>query len=295
MSREVYIKRNFRGDTLAMINQANAIIAEYQSAGFKLTLRQLYYQFVARDLIENTPENYKLLSRTMVYARDAGESDWDAMEDRTRAVNDHASWPSPSAFLTSEVEFYAEDLWAGQKFRPEVWIEKDALLGVVAGVCTQWRVPYFSTKGNVGQLPVRDAGMRFADQVGLGLVPVGLYLGDHDPSGIEMTNDLQWRVDLYARTEIEVRRIALTMSQVRRYRPPPNFAKEKDANLGKYLREFGTEECWELDALAPNVITEIIRGEVEGMIDQKRWTAAVRREQRNRKHLIKLAGEIEGR
>ena len=83
MSCELYIERNFRGPSSVMIEQANAIIEEYQAAGFRLTLRQLYYQFVARDLIANTKENYDLLGRTMVYARDAGQSDWDAMEDRT--------------------------------------------------------------------------------------------------------------------------------------------------------------------------------------------------------------------
>ncbi len=166
------------------------------------------------------------------------------------------------------------------------------MIGVVATACDRWRVPYFSTRGNVGQLPARDAGMRFADQLGLGLTPVVLHLADHDPSGIEMTRDVEKRLELYAGETIEVRRLALNMSQVRRFRPPPNFAKESDANLGKYRREFGTDECWELDALAPNVIAELISGEVEKLIDEKKWAAAMRKEQRHRKFLSEIADEM---
>jgi hypothetical protein len=292
MTREVYRPRRFKAPARAMIDHANAIIAEYQASGFRLTLRQLYYQFVARGLFANTMKNYKLLGQTMVVARDSGESDWDAVEDRTRRVNSFPAWSSPADFVRSEVEFYAEDLWAGQKFRPEVWVEKDALIGVIAAECERWRVPYFSTRGNVGQLPARDAGLRFADQLGLALVPVVLHLADHDPSGINMTKDVERRIALYAREPIEVRRIALNMSQVRQHRPPPNFAKEQDANFAKYRREFRTDECWELDALAPNVIADLIRNEIEEMIDEKRWAAAVRGEQRNRKALSKIAEEI---
>ncbi len=121
MSREVYIPKNFRGDARAMIDQGNAIIAEYQAAGFKLTLRQLYYQHVARGLFSNTLENYKLLGRTMVNARDAGESDWDAIEDRTRAVLDYAVWDNPHEFVVTESERYREDLWDGQGHRVDDW------------------------------------------------------------------------------------------------------------------------------------------------------------------------------
>jgi hypothetical protein len=289
VSREVYIERNFRADALAVIERANAVIAEYQAQGFRLTLRQLYYQFVARDLLANTLANYKLLGRTMKHARDAGVSDWDAVVDRTRQVNNNPSWDGPGDFLADAVAHYAEDLWAGQKYRPEVWIEKDALLGVIAGVCEELRVPYFANHGNVSQLPVRDAGLRFAEQIGQGHTPVVLYLGDHDPSGLEMDRDLQKRVNLYAETEIEVRRVALTMAQVRRHRPPPNFAKEKDANFAKYRAQFGTSECWELDALAPTVIAGLIREQILPMVDAKRWRKAEAAERRNRKRLASLA------
>jgi hypothetical protein len=121
---------------------------------------------------------------------------------------------------------------------------------------------------------------------------VVLYLGDHDPSGVEMDRDLQRRVNQYARTEVEVRRIALTMAQIRRYDPPPNFAKEKDANWGKYVRRFGTNECWELDALAPTVIASLIREQVTAMVNAKRWAKAARLELRHRRELAAVVDRM---
>jgi hypothetical protein len=291
MTTEIYIPKNFRDDAVIMIDKANKIIAEYQLRGFKLTLRQLYYQFVARKFFENTYKNYQLLSRTMVNARDAGMSDWDAVEDRTREVSSPAWWSSPQSFLKDAVKSYAEDLWDDQDYYPEVWVEKDALVGVIGLACSQRRVTHCSTRGNFGQLPMRDAGLRFAEKIDEGKTPVVLHLADHDPTGVEMTNDVTKRLELYAGEEIEVRRIALTIKQVRHYNPPPNPVKESDANTAKYKAEFGTEECWELDALNPDVIVNLIRNEIEGLIDEKAWKAAERKERRHHKFLQDMVEE----
>jgi hypothetical protein len=292
-TREEYRPIQFQSKTLARIEQANAILAEYTAAGLRVILRQLFYQHVARGLIPNTVDEYKHLSRDMVHARDAGLSDWDAIDDRSREFCSPASWRNPDDFLSSVVPQYAEDLWVTQKYYPVVMIEKDALVGVIEPVCSRLRVPYFAIRGNVSQIPIRDAGMRMADVIEDGRIPVVLYLGDHDPSGIDITRDLEERLNLYARQEIEVRRIALTMKQIRRYRLPPNPAKESDTNLTKYVREFGTHECWELDALSPTVLEELISTSVTAMIDEKQWAAAERRERQNRNKLERMISKKE--
>ena len=78
-----YVPKSFRPDTQTRINQANEIIAEYQSQGFKLTLRQLYYQFVSRDLIPNTVQSYKSLGDVVNDGRLAGLIDWEVSVDST--------------------------------------------------------------------------------------------------------------------------------------------------------------------------------------------------------------------
>ena len=233
-----------------MIGQANRIIAEYQALGFVLTLRQLYYQFVSRAAIANTLAEYKRLGTIIRSGRRAGLIDWDAIEDRTRNVRRLPSWSNPSEIIEAVSRQYREDLWAGQYFRPEVWIEKDALLGVIENVCEEFRVPYFACRGNNSESEQYKAGKRFADYRDEGLTPLVLHLGDHDPNGLDMTRDNRDRLALFARGDVEVRRIALNLDQVELYRPPPNPAKETDSRYAAYARQFGTE-CWELDALEP--------------------------------------------
>jgi Protein of unknown function (DUF2786) len=285
MACEVFIPFRPRAATLTVIEQANTIIDEYLAQDFKLTLRQLFYQFVSRSLLENSFKQYKRLGNIIRNARDGGLVDWDAIEDRTREINNHVFWPNPAGIISAAAEQYLEDLWAGQRYRPEVWIEKEALLGVIEGVCTELRVPYFAHRGNNSQTLQYQAGKRFARYLDLGLIPLVLHLADHDPNGIDMTRDNVERLALYARAPIEVRRIALNLDQVRQCSPPPNFVKEADTRTSGYRERFGTDECWELDALSPAVIANLIRTEIEALIDPKRWRAAIASEE-------KLAGRI---
>jgi hypothetical protein len=289
MSMEVFIPYRPQARARAIIEQANGIIEGYLSQGFKLTLRQLFYQFGSRDLLENMVPNYKLLGRVLRNARDGGLVDWDAIEDRTREVNTHSSWESPSDIIFSAAHSYREDPWAEQQYRPEVWIEKDALLGVIEGVCTEYRVPYFAHRGNNSQTLQYEAGKRFAEYLDQGQIPLVLHLADHDPNGIDMTRDNRDRLAIYTRADVEVRRIALNLDQVQQYNPPPNFAKESDTRYDSYVAQFSTTECWELDALDPTVIADLIRTEIEELIDQDLWQEAMSNEEDSRKLLNRVS------
>jgi hypothetical protein len=293
VTTECFIPRNFRPDGLKLIEQANAIIDEYMAQGFALTIRQLHYQFVARDLYANTPDNYKKLDRFMTWARDAGMVDWDAIEDRTREVMTHQSWRNPEYAVADAARWYQEDLWADQKWRPEVWIEKEALVGVIEEVCGRYRVPYLAQRGSASTTIKYQAGDRFAGHISQDHVPVVIYLGDHDPTGIDITRDNAECLALYACEEVEVRRIALTMAQVEQYSPPPNFAKEADANFAKYEREFGTEQCWELDALSPDVIATLVEKEIKKLIKPRPWKLALAKEAANKRTLAAVADDWE--
>ena len=289
MTLELFEARRFQAKTAAMIDHANSIIAEYQARGFTLTLRQLYYQFVARSLIDNKQSEYKRLGDVIKNGRRCGLIDWDAIEDRTRNMRRRPSWDSPAEIVAAAAEQYREDLWRGQDFRLEVWIEKDALLGVIERVCDEYRVPYFACRGNNSESEQYKAGKRFEAQLESGLTPIVLHLGDHDPNGLDMTRDNRDRLAMFARRGVEVRRLALNMDQIERFRPPPNFAKEADSRYAAYAERFGAE-CWELDALDPVVIAELIRTEVEGMIDPDLWSADKDEEAANRALLEATSG-----
>ncbi|MGQ0595332.1 MAG: hypothetical protein ACT4QB_22635 [Gammaproteobacteria bacterium] len=97
-----------------------------------------------------------------------------------------------------------------------------------------------------------------------------LHLGDHDPSGLDMTRDLRDRLSQYARSEVDVRRVALNMDQVEAFQPPPNPAKESDKRFKTYRREYG-DQCWELDALPPEELARLTREAIEEDIDWRQW------------------------
>lgn len=274
---EAFIDRKFADSSMDVINHANRIIAEYQRQGFSLTLRQLYYQFVSRDLIANKQTEYKRLGSIINDGRLAGLIDWEAIEDRTRNVRKPNVWDNPAEIIKAVSQQYKENLWEGQEYRPEVWIEKDALVGVIEPVCKRYRVPYFACRGYSSQSEQYASGVRFRDLLADGVTPIVLHLGDHDPSGIDMTRDNKDRLTMFAGEPIEVRRLALNWDQIQAYKPPPNPAKETDSRAQGYMEQFGGSS-WELDALDPRTIDKIISDEIDGLIDQDAWDAAKEKE-----------------
>jgi len=310
MPRISYEPKDFGTATLAVIRQAIAIISEYGAQGFDLTLRQLYYQFVARGFIPNKDTEYKRLGSIVNDARLAGLIDWDAITDRTRNLRKLASWDTPAELIDVAARQYRNDLWRSQDIQVEVWIEKDALVGVIEGVCNEYGVPHFSCRGYTSQSEMWAAAQRIGGYIKAGKRVLILHLGDHDPSGMDMTRDIRERLQAfivkdYARAHrdqlgdgklmfrdvleamdratggdgsdpfrpFEVRRIALTFDQVEEFSPPPNPAKLSDSRATGYINEFG-DESWELDALDPTTLDRLIRDELEEAIDREAWDDA---------------------
>ncbi len=252
-----YKSRRFQQSSLVMIQRANEIIEEYQAEGLSLTLRQLYYQFVSRDLIANKQREYKHLGKVISNARLAGLIDWCAIEDRTRNLQGNNHWDDPGEIIRSAARGFRLDKWENQGFRIEVWIEKEALSGVIAGICRELDIDYFACKGYVSQSEMWRAGQRLQG----GDRYIIIHLGDHDPSGIDMTRDIDDREDLFSEGHVEVKRIALNMNQIDKYNPPPNPAKTSDVRYHDYVIKYG-EESWELDALEPRVIRDLIKSTI---------------------------------
>ena len=103
-----------------------------------------------------------------------------------------------------------------------------------------------------------------------------IHLGDHDPSGIDMTRDIQERLQLFG-ADVDVKRVALTMEQIERFNPPPNPTKLSDARASGYISKYG-HECWELDALEPKIITSLIHNEVTALMDEDLFHDVEKRE-----------------
>ncbi len=282
MTCEFFKATKFRAASLLIIDQANEIIDEYQADGYDLTLRQLYYQFVARDIFPNNQSEYNKLGTIINNARLAGLTDWDAIKDRTRAMKSLSHWDDPADIIDSAAHSFALDTRQDQEVYVEVWVEKEALAGVIERACEEIDVPWFACRGYVSQTAMYEAAARFKEAEGF-QDSVIYHLGDHDPSGIDMTRDIQDRLEMFG-CRVDVVRIALNMPQVKKYKPPPNPAKLTDSRCNGYIKEYGSES-WELDALDPHVLTDLIQGKVEECTDVALMEQR-RAEQREHKKLL---------
>lgn len=277
--------------TKLTISRANILIDEYEAAGYSLTLRQLFYQFVSRKWISNSFREYKKLGEAVNTGRLIGEIDWDAIEDRTRYLREYPKYKNPQEAVLEMQRNYGEDVWADQDNYVEVWIEKDSLVGVIEGPCAQVRVPYYSCRGYSSQSEQYRAAQRVREKLDENKHVVILHLGDHDPSGVDMTRDNEDRLRLFARTDdndFEFRRIALTRAQIAQYDPPPFAAKHKDVRTPGYVSLHG-HDSWELDALDPKVLGQVIKDAVEPLIDRERFDIALEREAMNRAAISAMA------
>jgi len=311
-----YIDKKFQPKTLEMIEQASAICSQYDGA---LTLRQLYYQFVSLNLFANDDRNYDRLQSAIADARMAGKFDWDYIIDRTRNLVSDPTWESPATLIKAAADQFRADLWAPQKKRVEVWIEKDAAIGTVERICRLNQVPYFSCRGYTSSSEMWAAGTRIGEYLRNGEQTVILHIGDHDPSGWDMSRDIEDRLRTFihqdwvnefgfthgnsrggirssmrevmreAGSEIgdadlpwEVRRIALTLEQVEMYNPPPNPVKKTDDRFQRYFEATGLEESWELDALRPDVVEELIQDHVDSIKDDAALAKAELKQEQDR-------------
>jgi hypothetical protein len=283
-------------------------------------------------LIANTPAEYKKLTGLLADARYAGLVDWDAIEDRGRTPETPSEWQNIQALVESAVRAYRLPRWKGQEQYVELWVEKQALAGVLAPLAHEFHVTLMVNKGYSSASAMYDSAARIKKATGWtndnlaaniraykaavqadpsheaaakaatrleveflrSIRPATIfYLGDHDPSGEDMVRDIKTRLVEFHREfcKLDVVKIALTMDQIQQYNPPPNPAKMSDSRAAKYVARHG-DESWEVDALPPNVLAQLIRDAFEEVIDADLMDEIKEREEEDKAALRKAATKI---
>lgn len=340
MAKMAFKPKKFSGEAQDIVAHACEIIDRYEQMGYKLSLRQLYYQLVSQNIVPNTEASYNKVGVIISDARMAGLCDWDMIEDRGRETVTVPHWNRPGDIIETAAMSYRIDKWDTQPGYCEVMVEKQALEGILEPVCRELDIPFTANKGYSSQTMMYHTGRRLrrmflerAQRLGLlpefdindrmetieqckaleGLIHAyekegcslnkdGLkqgwpvirifYLGDHDPSGIDMTRDVANRLKLFSDyIPIEVHRLALNMDQIEELEPPENPAKTTDSRARDYIERFGTSS-WELDAVAPDALAQIVRDAVESFRDEDAWNAAVEREEKERAKLKQIATDL---
>lgn len=352
--------RHWTGEKEEIINRIISIVNEFSEEGYTLTLRQLHYQMVKNNWIVNHISAYQKLSGILDDCRYGGIIDWDAIEDRGRVPFIPYSINNPKEALQDTINQYRIDRQDNQKVCVEVWTEKDALSGILRRITTEYHVRLVVNKGYTSSSAIYTAYERIVENILKGKTFVILYLGDHDPSGLDMIRDIQERLILFLtkgdqlfedtslekdlekwwenntpwgevtsymsrrainalnkgenypdyaieefyaakrRVYIEQKElfqvipIGLTQEQIKKHKLPPNPTKLTDSRSDSYIKEFG-KICWEVDALNPKTLTEIVQRNIQVHVDMNLFHENVAREKKDIKELTKiLKNELEG-
>jgi hypothetical protein len=300
--KEQFTEKTFNKDDAEMIDVINGILENYEAQGFDLSLRQLYYQLVSKNLVPNTEQSYHKIGKLVSNARLAGMIDWDMIKDRGREMLKNPHWDNTRDFIESVAPQYRFSLWRDQDCYVEVMVEKQALEGVLEPVCKGLDVPFTANKGYSSQSTMYEASKRFLAAAEEGKECHVIYLGDHDPSGIDMSRDVEERLDLFVKTSlgrmdeigpnevsaVTMHRVALNMAQVRVLNPPENPAKLTDSRSKPYIARFGPSS-WELDAIEPRQLAQIVTDAVEGIMDVEKFKKNVKEMEKGRAALLKFA------
>lgn len=293
-----------RGKALKMVRQAIEIFDDPENAGQVMTLRQLYYQFISRDLFPNNKLSYRKLARVMSDARIAGLIDWDFIEDRGRMPVEWATQESPEAAVKSALENFNLDHHVGQKNHVELWVEKDALSGVLRPLAAKFQTVLSVNKGFSSSSAVRMAADRMiAIHAAYDRPTTVLYVGDFDPSGEDMTRDLITRLEMFGVQDLTFRKIALTTEQIKQYKLPTNPVKASSRPDGKFDGQKGSDPrgkayvkkhgrfSWEVDALKNSVLQKVITDEITALLDMKLFDAITAKQDKMRAEATRRIGE----
>lgn len=242
--------------TRDLIEYASFEIADAAAAGYQMTLRQCYYRLVAANIIPNSDRSYQRLSDILTKARWAGLLPMDCLTDRGRQTTEGDMFHGPAHALRRLAEWYQSDRWSRYEWKVEVWCEKDALSSIFEPICLRYQVPYLACRGFVSTAAISDCRNRNSDHS-----LTVLYFGDHDPSGMSMSDDILERliaagIDTDGH-DLRLWRIALNRNQIDEHDCPPQPAKLSDSRAADYIARHG-DASWELDALPPAALAEMI-------------------------------------
>lgn len=306
--KEQFINWNPNRASKHLLGEVQTILKQYEEQGYSLTLRQLYYQLVARDLLPeqwadkdtgstNNPQSYKKLGHIITKARLAGLVDWDMIEDRSRSILKNSHWNNPKHILNAAAKQFYMARWKNQPNYVFVMAEKDAVSNIIEPVCREWDVPFMANKGYSSQSALYQLYNIFEEKIDNGKDIHCIYVGDFDPSGLDMDRDLRDRLQLFLSNNViffdhirllDLKRAALTESQIEKYKPPENPAKVTDSRFKQYMKKYG-KSSWELDALEPATLEEIVKNAILKYVDMEEFERVEEKEREIRVKIKKFA------
>jgi hypothetical protein len=258
-SRTTRAKYNRRSpDEMEALRSA---IEQEVAAFHPMALRQLYYVLTVRGVVPKIHNGYRAVGRVVLQMRKSGRLPWEWVIDNTRWVRKPASFTSVESALVALVAGYRRDLWADQPIYVEVWVESNALAGVLETITAEFDVPLFAGHGYASVTYLHEAGVELRS---IGKPAHIIYIGDWDPSGQCIEHVIERDLREYSLgADITFNRLAVTEEQISAWQLPGRPPKASDART----KEWKGKEVVEAEAIPPNVLQTMLRDAIELLID----------------------------
>ena len=221
-----------------------------------MTVRQVFYQATVRGLVEKAESGYAKVQTDLVLMRKSGELPYDWLADNTRWMRKPTTFDSIEDALNDTARLYRKALWRDLDCYVEIWLEKDALAGVVDPITRAFDVPLMVARG-YASLSFLHSAAEYIEAIDK---PTFIYhLGDFDPSGVNAAEKIESTLrEMAPYDDITFERIAVTPEQIEAWNLPPRPTKASDSRA----KGFGPVSV-ELDAIAPNSLRELVQAVIE--------------------------------
>jgi hypothetical protein len=254
-----------------------SLVEQYQP----VTVRQAFYLAVSAGVIEKTENAYKqTVCRLLAEMRRAHDLPFHWIADNTRWMRKPVSYDSLEAALDSTAQLYRRDLWNEQADYVEIWLEKDALAGVMYPMTEQWDVPLMVTRGYASISYLYESAEYLSS---LGKTAHLYYFGDHDPSGRDIPRKVEGDLRAFAPdSDITFTRVAVELWQIAAWGLPTRPTKQTDSRSKTF-----TGDSVEVDAIPPDQLRQLVRDCIEQHIDEQAL-AITRRVEESERQILKM-------
>jgi hypothetical protein len=272
--------------TKAEVEERRGALLEIIDDGKPMTVRQVFYQATVRGLVEKAESGYGKVQTDLVLMRRTGELPYDWLADNTRWQRKPRTFNGVEQALQETAKFYRKNLWANADAYVEIWLEKDALAGVVLPVTAMYDVPLMVARGYASLSFLYSA----AEHIRTLDVPAYIYhFGDYDPSGVNAAEKIKETLrEMAPGAEIYFMRIAVTRELIDLLNLPKRPTKTTDTRAKK----FGDDESVELDAIDPNTLRAIVQEVIEQHLPSDQFEILKAAEESEREIIAKLVGGL---
>jgi hypothetical protein len=232
-----------------------------------MTIRHLFYQLETHGVISKTELAYKSLCSHLSRWRKNGSVPWDAFADSTRSYITPPHFDGIADVLRRTRESYRRNLWATQPYYTEVWVEKDAICGVISDITWQWGVPLFVCRGFASLTSLYSAAQTFREVRAQEKAVIIYHLADYDPSGHAAADAIERTFEENFGVAVSFERIAILPEHIEEFDLPTRPTKQSDSRS----RNWSGSECVELDALPPAELRRLVEEAITSRIDWGAW------------------------